>query len=63
MTAEELAERIRKRKEHFCNIAVEQAINCDLVYESLEGLPINVDSLSKEQLLEMISKRSDRDEM
>lgn len=61
MIAKEASKRIRKPKERFCNIAVEQAINCDLVYESLEGLPINVDSLSKEQLLEMISKESDRD--
>ena len=49
MTAEELAERIRERKERLRKITVEQAIACNLVYDRLGGLPISIEMLDKDQ--------------
>lgn len=56
MTAEELAERIRKRKERLCKITVEQATVCNMVCDRLGGLPISIELLDKDQakLSEMI---------
>lgn len=56
MTAEELAERIRERKERLRKIPVEQAIACNLVYRRLGGLSLSVDLLDEDQsqLSEMI---------
>lgn len=56
MTAEELAERIRERKERLRKITVEQAIACNLVYRRLGGLSLSVDLLDEDQsqLSEMI---------
>lgn len=49
MTAEELAERIRERKERLRKITVEQAIACNLVCDRLGGLPVLADLLDKDQ--------------
>ncbi len=49
MTAEELAERIRKRKERLRKITVEQALACNLVYDRLGGLALSVDLLDEDQ--------------
>lgn len=56
MTAEELAERIRERKERFRKITVEQALARNLVYDRLGGLALSVDLLDEDQakLSEMI---------
>ncbi|HAB49638.1 MAG TPA: hypothetical protein DCE17_04265 [Lactobacillus sp.] len=56
MTAEELAERIRKRKERLRKITIEQATVCNLVYDRLGGLSLSVDLLDEDQsqLSEMI---------
>ena len=56
MTAEELAERIRKRKERLLKITIEQATVCNLVYDRLGGLSLSVDLLDEDQsqLSEMI---------
>ncbi len=49
MTAEELAERIRERKERLRKITVEQALACNLVYDRLGGLALSVDLLDEDQ--------------
>lgn len=49
MTVEELAERIRERKERLRKITVEQAIACNLVCDRLGGLPVLADLLDKDQ--------------
>ncbi len=49
MTAEELAERIRERKERLRKITVEQALACNLVYDRLGGLSLSVDLLDEDQ--------------
>ncbi|GAB9262147.1 hypothetical protein CANFE03_18080 [Ligilactobacillus animalis] len=56
MTAEELAERIRERKERLRKITVEQALARNLVYDRLGGLALSVDLLDEDQakLSEMI---------
>ena len=56
MTAEELAERIRERKERLRKITVEQALDRNLVYDRLGGLALSVDLLDEDQakLSEMI---------
>lgn len=56
MTAEELAERIRKCKERLRKITIEQATVCNLVYDRLGGLSLSVDLLDEDQsqLSEMI---------
>lgn len=56
MTAEELAARIRKRKERLRKITVEQATACNMVCARLGGLPISIELLDKDQakLSEMI---------
>ena len=56
MTVEELAERIRERKERLRKITIEQATACNLVYDRLGGLSLSVDLLDEDQtqLSEMI---------
>lgn len=51
MTAEELAESIRRRKERLCKITISQAIACNWAYDRLGGLPISIEIelLDKEQ--------------
>lgn len=49
MTAEELAERIRRRKKRLRNITVAQVIFANLVYKRYELSPTNVDLLDKDQ--------------
>ncbi len=49
MTAEELAERIRKRKERLRKITIEQATVCNLVYDRLGGLALSIDLLDEDQ--------------
>ncbi len=64
MTAEELAERIRKRKERLRKITVEQAIACNLVYDRLGGLALSVDLLDEDQAqLSAIILGSDTDQV
>lgn len=63
MTAEELAERIRERKERLRKITVEQATACNMVCDRLGGLPISIEMLDKEQeqLSEMILEGGDEE--
>lgn len=65
MTVEELAERIRERKERLRKITVEQAIACNLVYDRLGGLPLSVDLLDEDQsqLSAIILKGGDTDKV
>lgn len=65
MTAEELAERIRERKERLRKITVEQALACNLVYDRLGGLALSVDLLDEDQakLSAIILKGGDTDQV
>ncbi len=65
MTAEELAERIRERKERLRKITVEQALACNLVYDRLGGLSLSVDLLDEDQakLSAIILKGGDADQV
>lgn len=64
MTAEELAERIRERKERLRKITVEQALACNLVYDRLGGLALSVDLLDEDQAkLSAIILGSDTDQV
>lgn len=56
MTVEELAERIRERKDRLRKITIEQATAYNLVYDRLGGLSLSVDLLDEDQtqLSEMI---------
>lgn len=65
MTVEELAERIRERKERLRKITVEQAIACNLVCDRLGGLPVLADLLDKDQakLSAIILKGSDTNQV
>lgn len=49
MTVEELAERIRERKERLRKITIEQATACNLVCDRLGGLALSVDLLDEDQ--------------
>ena len=65
MTAEELAERIRERKERLRKITVEQALARNLVYDRLGGLALSVDLLDEDQakLSAIILKGGDTDQV
>lgn len=65
MTAEELAERIRERKERLRKITVEQALDRNLVYDRLGGLALSVDLLDEDQakLSAIILKGGDTDQV
>lgn len=65
MTAEELAERIRERKERLRKITVEQALVRNLVYDRLGGLALSVDLLDEDQakLSAIILKGGDTDQV
>lgn len=64
MTAEELAERIRERKERLRKITVEQALALNLVYDRLGGLALSVDLLDEDQakLSAIILKGGDKNQ-
>ena len=65
MTAEELAERIRERKERLRKTTVEQALARNLVYDRLGGLALSVDLLDEDQakLSAIILKGGDTDQV
>ena len=65
MTAEELAERIRERKERLRKTTVEQALVRNLVYDRLGGLALSVDLLDEDQakLSAIILKGGDTDQV
>lgn len=65
MTAEELAERIRERKERLRKTTVEQALARNLVYDRLGGLALSVDLLDEDQakLSAIILKGGDADQV
>lgn len=65
MTAEELAERIRERKERLRKTTVEQALARNLVYDRLGGLALSVVLLDEDQakLSAIILKGGDTDQV
>lgn len=65
MTAEELAERIRERKERLRKTTVEQALARNLVYDRLGGLALSVVLLDEDQakLSAIILKGGDADQV